>query len=97
MAYTTINDPSAYFQTTIYTGNGSTQNITNTGNSNLRPDWIWFKNRSNSPRDHVLIDSTRGVDLSLYSNQNSADQSLTDVVSSLNTDGFSLEANAKIK
>ena len=95
MAYTTVNDPSAYFQTTIYTGNGSTQNITNTGNSNLRPDWIWFKNRTNSPRDHVLIDSTRGVDLSLYSNQDSADQSLTDVVSSLNTDGFSLEANAR--
>ena len=37
MAYTTVNDPSAYFQTTLYTGNGSTQSITNGGNSDLKP------------------------------------------------------------
>ena len=34
-AYTSIDDPSAYFQTAIYTGNGGTQSITNDGNSNL--------------------------------------------------------------
>jgi hypothetical protein len=95
MAYTTIDDPSAYFQTAIYSGNGSTQSITNDGNSDLQPDWIWFKNRTNSPRDHVLIDSTRGVDLSLYSNQTSGDQSLTDVMSSFDSDGFSLESNVR--
>ena len=43
MAYTTVNDPSAYFQTTLYTGNGSTQSITNGGNSDLKPDFIWIK------------------------------------------------------
>jgi len=95
MAYTTIDDPSVYFQTALYAGNGSTQSITNNGNSNLQPDWIWFKNRTNSPRDHVLIDSTRGVDLSLYSNQNKGDQTLTDVMSSFNSDGFSLEENVR--
>ena len=40
MAYTTIDDPSAYFQTTLYSGNGSTQSITNGGNSDLQPDWV---------------------------------------------------------
>ena len=40
MAYTTIDDPSAYFQTTIYTGTGGSQDITNGGNSDLQPDWF---------------------------------------------------------
>ena len=49
MAYTTIDDPSVYFQTALYTGNGSTgQNITNDGNSDLQPDWLWIKSRSNA-------------------------------------------------
>ena len=39
MAYTTIDDPSAYFQTALYTGNGTSTNaITNDGNSDLQPD-----------------------------------------------------------
>ena len=46
MAYTTINDPSAYFQAQTYTGNAGVNNIVNTGNSNLQPDWVWIKNRS---------------------------------------------------
>jgi len=95
MAYTTIDDPSVYFQTAIYAGNGSTQSITNDGNSDLQPDWIWFANRTNAPRDRIIIDSTRGVDLSLYSNQTKGDQSLTDVMSSFNSDGFSLESNVR--
>jgi hypothetical protein len=43
MAYTTIDDPSAYFQTALYTGNGSTQYVTNDGNSDLQPDLVWTK------------------------------------------------------
>ena len=41
MAYTTIDDPSAHFQTKIYTGN-ATDNIayTNDGDSDLQPDFI---------------------------------------------------------
>ena len=47
MAYTTIDDPSAYFQTTLYTGTGSELAITNGGNSDLQPDFVWTKSRSN--------------------------------------------------
>ena len=32
MAYTNIDDPSAYFQTTLYTGAGAGQTVTNGGN-----------------------------------------------------------------
>ena len=60
MAYTTIDDPSAYFQTALYTGNSSTNVITNDGNSDLQADWIWLKERSSTSHPHVF-DSTRGV------------------------------------
>ena len=64
MAYTTIDDPSAYFQTKIYTGNNTdgTQ-ITNDGSSNLQPDWLWIKNRTDAggaPATGGLWDSVRG-------------------------------------
>ena len=46
MAYTSIDDPSAHFQTTLYTGNGADNHaITNDGNSDLQPDWVWIKYR----------------------------------------------------
>ena len=40
MAYTTIKKPSDYFNTKLYTGNGSTQSITGVG---FQPDWSWIK------------------------------------------------------
>ena len=36
--YTAIDDPSAYFQTALYTGAGANQTVTNDGNSDLQPD-----------------------------------------------------------
>ena len=91
MAYTTINDPSAYFQTALYTGNGSTNTITNDGNSNLRADWIWLKERSSTSSHHVF-DSVRGVGASgknLLPNANNAESDDT-AFTSFNTDGFTL-------
>ena len=43
-----------HFNAVIYTGNGSTQNITGVGH---QPDLIWIKNRDASDA-HVLTDST---------------------------------------
>ena len=59
MAYTTIDDGSEYFQTALYTGNGSSQSVVNDGNSDLQPDWLWIKERSGSGQ-HVFVDSSRG-------------------------------------
>ena len=95
MAYSTINDPSAYFQTKLFTGNGSTQSITNDGNSNLRPDWIWVKDRG-SAFDHKLSDSERGSTYTLESNTDIAEYNDTNAVTSFNTDGFSLGNNANV-
>jgi hypothetical protein len=60
MAYTNIDDPSAYFQAAIYTGSNSALAVTNDGNSDLKPDWLWIKQRS-STENHMVVDSTRGV------------------------------------
>jgi len=94
MAYTNIDDPSAYFQTALYTGNGSTQSITNDGNSDLQPDLIWAKNR-NDAYDNVLGDSTRGAGLTLISNSTSAEVNEgTNGLTSFDSDGFSLGGNS---
>ena len=91
MAYTTIDDPSAHFQTVLYSGNGSTQSITNDGNSDLQPDWLWFKNR-NDTQVHQLFDTNRGIANSLRSNGNDAENtdSPNDRLTAINSDGFSL-------
>ena len=47
MAYTNIDDPSAYFQTALHSSAGSAT-ITNDGNSDLQPDFIWSKARRSS-------------------------------------------------
>ena len=91
MAYTTIDDPSAHFQTVLYSGNGSTQSITNSGNSDLQPDWLWFKNR-NDTQVHQLFDTNRGIANSLRSNGTDAENtdSPNDRLTAINSDGFSL-------
>ena len=95
MAYTTIDDPSAHFQTVLWTGNGSARAITNDGNSDLQPDWIWGKNRSDT-NAHWLMDSTRGVDKRIISSATTAeDDPSTDILTAFGSDGFSLGTNTE--
>ena len=90
MAYTTIDDPSEYFQTLLYTGNGSNNRaLVNDGNSDLQPDWIWFKER-NSTSVHQLLDSSRGVNKALSSNDNGAEETYA-YLSSFDSDGFTFD------
>ena len=95
MAYTTINDPTAYFQTKLYTGNSSTQSITFDGNTNMQPDWVWIKSRS-AAEWHQVHDSVRSVAKYLFTNENQAEgeRSPNDQVTSFNSNGFSLGAGA---
>ena len=96
MAYTTIDDPSAYFQTTLYTGDGaSSLAITNSGNSDLQADWIWIKER-NGTRDHSIFDSVRGVVKRLESNTSNAEGDETAGLLSLNSDGFTVGADGYV-
>ena len=95
LADPTIDDPSAYFQTTLYSGNGSTQTITNGGNSNLQPDLIWIKNRS-ATDNHVLTDAVRGATKIISSDSRDAETTDADTVTAFASDGFALGADDKV-
>jgi len=86
MAYTTIKKPSDYFNTKLYTGNGTSQSITGVG---FQPDWIWIKNRD-TVDSHQLIDSVRGSDKAIFSNLTNAEGTDSQIVSSIDSDGFSV-------
>ena len=92
MAYTTIDDPSKHFQTQLYTGTGSNNHaITNGGNSDLQPDWVWVKSRNDGGHDHHAWDSSRGVGgKDLYPNETFGEGSNADRFTAFNTDGFSI-------
>ena len=95
MAYTTIDDPSAYFQTALWTGDGNAQTITNDGNSDLQPDWVWISMRSHAD-NKVWFDSVRGVTKRVLSNTAAAEVTVSDMVTSFNSDGFSLGTNSNV-
>ena len=88
MAYITFQ-PSDYFNTVLYTGNGSTQSITGVG---FQPDWIWQKAR-NQTYDHRLFDAVRGTTKALYSNT-SGSEGTESGVTAFDSDGFSLGSAA---
>ena len=63
-----ILDPADYFNTVLWTGDGSAQSITGVG---FQPDFVWTKSRNNS-YNHLLYDAVRGAtsgstDTALYS------------------------------
>ena len=88
MAYITFQ-PSDYFNTVLYTGNGSTQSITGVG---FQPDWVWQKAR-NQTYDHRLFDAVRGTTKALYSNT-SGSEGTESGVTAFDSDGFSLGSAA---
>ena len=90
MAYTTINKPSLYFNTKLYTGNGSSgHSITGVG---FQPDWVWIKNRQQS-YSHFLTDAVRGVTKEIYSDSNGAEYTRSNGLTAFGTDGFTVGDN----
>ena len=87
MAYTTIDDSSVYFQVNAYAGGSNPETITNGGNSDLQPDWIWHKRRD-SAASHYVLDSSRGVNSTVFTNTNAAQDTATGYFASFDSDGF---------
>ena len=94
-AYTAIDDPSAYFQTKLYTGTGNSHAITLDGNSDLQPDWVWIKCRDDS-HNHQVFDSVRGVHIRMRTDTNGAETTSSESLKSFNTDGFTLGTQANV-
>jgi len=93
MAYTTIDDPELYFQTKLYTGNGSTQTITyDNTDADLDADMIWLKAR-NHAYSHQLFDTVRGTTALLNPEASDAEQTLSGITA-FSTDSFAIGSDA---
>jgi hypothetical protein len=84
-----IDKPTDYFNTVLYTGNGSGQSITGVGFS---PEFLWLKERT-STSSHRLSDIIRGTNKQLSSNALDAEETISTVVSSYDSDGFTVGAD----
>jgi hypothetical protein len=89
MAWITFQ-PKDNFNCTIYTGNNSTNAQTGVG---FQPDLIWFKRRD-SGAQHSLFDAVRGVTKGLASDTNAAESTISDALTSFDSDGFTLGADS---
>ena len=87
MAYISFQ-PKDYFNTKLYTGNGSTNAQTGVG---FEPDWIWIKNRDGGggSHDHYLFDQVRGTTNYIRPNENNGGGTASGVTS-FDSDGFTL-------
>jgi hypothetical protein len=84
------------FSTYLYTGNGSTQTITNGIDLAGKGGLIWGKNRSSAVQ-HALFDTVRGQSKRLATNLTSAEVAMTPadgVIKSFNSNGFTLDVSA---
>ncbi len=76
------------FSTYLYTGNGSTQTITNGIDLAGKGGLVWIKDRGVS--NHGLFDTARGTNLVLSSNQTIASTSQANSLTAFNSNGFSI-------
>lgn len=87
MAYTTINKSGDYFNTKLYTGNGSTNHsITGVG---FQPDWTWIKSRDDA-YNHFVFDAVRGAGKQIHPDLTNAESTNLNNLYSFDSDGFSL-------
>jgi len=90
-AYTTIDDPSAYFKVQLYTGNGSGSRAIafDDTDTNMQPDFVWIKSRSLQD-NHELYDSARGVQKRVMSNDGGAEETRSQGLLAFSSDGFTV-------
>jgi hypothetical protein len=78
------------FSTYLYTGNSSTQTITNGINLSGNGGLVWTKSRSVAT-DHALVDTVRGSSQVLHSESTAAQVTYADITS-FNSTGYSLDS-----
>ena len=78
------------FSTYLYTGNGSTQTITNGIDLSTKGGLVWIKDRDSGAKGHALFDTARGVNLKLQSQSVNGQFSGANQLTAFNTTGFDL-------
>jgi hypothetical protein len=85
MAYTTIDKPTDYFNTNLYTGNNTETSHT----VGFQPDWTWLKVR-NAVGSHYLFDSVRGATKYIRSNSTGAEGTDANTLKSFDANGYTV-------
>ena len=85
MAYISFQ-PSDFFNTVLYTGNGSTQSITGVG---FQPDMNWMKGR-NTTENHEIADAVRGTTKYVAPNGSGGEGTDVNALTSFDSDGVSI-------
>ena len=92
MAFSTISKSSSFFNSTIYTGNGTVDTALTTGT--FQPDLTWFKNRGTT-ESHMWMDAVRGATYYIQSNSTAAEGNSSDKISAFTSTGVSLGRGAE--
>jgi len=92
-AYTTIDKPTDYFETLLYTGNGGTNNITGL---DYQPDWVWIKSRGSAGENHYFFDAIRGVTKYIHCDTNAAESTNSATLTTFGSGGFTVGANNSV-
>ena len=86
----TIANGAQYMAATLYTGNGTSQAVSNAVNGqSFQPDLLWFKSRS-AALDHNLLDTVRGANKILVSNSTVVEAVYGGAQVSFDTGGFTV-------
>ena len=83
MAYTDIDDPTAYFNTKLIP---SASEITSVGH---QADMIWLKSRTNAYSSE-LIDTVRGIDKKLKVDDTSGESTTSTVITAIGSDSYTV-------
>ena len=78
------------FNTVTYSGTSATHAINGIG---FEPDFVWIKARTGGG-NHYLTDAVRGTTKGLQTNLTASEVTNTDVITSFNSDGFTLGTDA---
>lgn len=85
MAYTTIDDPTDYFNTILYAGTGSSQSIS----VGFQTDWTWIKDRD-STENHNIFDTIRTATKRISSNRSNAEDTQAQQLTAFGSNGFTV-------
>ena len=95
MAYTAIDDPEAYFQVKLYTGNAGTLALTFDGDTDMQPDLVWIKARADT-ESHNLYDAVRGTTKHIETDTEQVENVEATSLTAFGSDGFTVGAYSSI-
>ena len=84
------------FSTALYTGNNSSQTITNGINLSGEGGLVWVKSRTTGTYNHIAMDTERGATSSLKINSSASSETISTRVSAFTSTGFSVGSNANV-